>query len=112
MFGSGNKVSDVTSELATVRNDLARLASTVGNLLSSTATSSATRESMEDMKDRLYSRASDWSSQGSHLASEARDRLYEANSELETRIERHPIAAVLIAAGIGMAIGLMSRSRS
>lgn len=113
MFGLGNRTSDVTSELANVRNDLARLAGTVGNLLSSTADSAtrgSARDSVENMRDNLYSRASDWTSQGSHLASDARDRLYEANSVLENRIEKNPLAAVLIAAGIGMAIGLMSRS--
>lgn len=113
MFGMSNRTSDVTSELANVRNDLARLAGTVGNLLSSTAESAtrgSARDSMEDMRDNLYSRASKWGSQGSSMASDARDKLYDANSELEARIERHPLAAVLIAAGIGMAIGLMSRS--
>ena len=45
------------------------------------------------------------------LKSEARDRLLDANAEFESRIERNPIRAVLIAAGIGLVLGLLSRSR-
>ena len=34
-----------------------------------------------------------------------------AAADLERRIERDPLTAVLIAAGIGMAIGMMTKSR-
>jgi ElaB/YqjD/DUF883 family membrane-anchored ribosome-binding protein len=120
MFGYGSRVSDVSSDLDTLRTDLSRLANTVGNILSN-----QTRSAQDDLQDGwfgmkkrasshasdAYSAANDWSKQGSAWASDARDRLSDANSEIESRISSHPIAAVLIAAGIGMAIGLMSRSR-
>lgn len=120
MFGYGSRVSDVSSDLDTLRSDLSRLANTVGSMISNQTRSAQddVQDSWFSMKKRAdsrasdaYSAASDWSRQGAAWASDARDRLSDANSEIESRISNHPIAAVLIAAGVGMAIGLMSRSR-
>lgn len=113
MFGYGNRMSDVSSDLDTLRSDLSRLAGTVSNMISSQSKSAGSdaQSSYGSLRDGLTSRASDWSDRGAAFASDARDRLVDVNSDLETRIERNPMAAVLIAAGIGLAIGLMSRSR-
>jgi ElaB/YqjD/DUF883 family membrane-anchored ribosome-binding protein len=121
MFGSSTRVSDVSSEIDTLRSDLSRLASAVGGLVSdqARATSSDAQSAWSSLGKTVSSRASDaydkasrWSSRGSDMASDAADSLQKANSHLEDTIERNPIAAVLVAAGIGLAIGLMSRSRS
>lgn len=118
MFGSGSRMSDVTSELDNLRTDLSRLAGAVTSLVGSQAQS--TTETVRDRWGGLgkalssgasdaYSRASDWTSRSSDVASQAAGQLKRANSHLEDSIERNPIAAVLIAAGIGLAIGIMSR---
>ena len=114
MFGSHDtRASDVRDDLSAVRNDLARLADTVSNLVSgqSSAARSNARSYVDQARDQLYSRANDVSKMGGMFASEARDRFSNANQEIESRIERNPITAVLIAAGVGMVLGLMSRSR-
>ena len=41
----------------------------------------------------------------------AQDRALGAAADLERRIERSPLTAVLIAAGVGMALGMLSKSR-
>ena len=118
MFGNQDtRMSDVRDDLAAVRNDLARLADTVSNMVSgqSRAASRAARNNAQGMMDQargqFYARANDVSKMGNMFASEARDRLHNANVEIESRIERNPITAVLIAAGVGLVLGLMSRSR-
>jgi ElaB/YqjD/DUF883 family membrane-anchored ribosome-binding protein len=118
MFGSGNRMSDVTSELDNLRTDLSRLAGAVTGLVGSQAqsTTDSVRDrwggigkSLSSRASDAYSRTSDWTSRGSDVASQAADQLQRANSHLEDAIERNPIASVLIAAGIGLAIGIMSR---
>lgn len=107
------RMSDVRADLAAVRNDLTRLANDVSNLV--TGQKNAARQSARGMvdqaRDRAYARAHDVTKMGEVFASEARDRLSGANAEFEARVERNPITAVLVAAGIGLVLGLMSRSR-
>ncbi|WP_158266736.1 DUF883 family protein [Alsobacter soli] len=106
-------MSDVRDDLAAVRNDLARLADTVSNMVSgqSRAARNNAQGMMDQARGQFYARANDVSKMGNMFASEARDRLHNANVEIESRIERNPITAVLIAAGVGLVLGLMSRSR-
>jgi len=47
----------------------------------------------------------------SQAASHAQDGALGAAADFERRIERDPLTAVLIAAGIGIAIGMMTKSR-
>ena len=114
MFGSQEtRMSDVRDDLAAVRSDLARLADTVSNMVTgqSKAAGRTARGAVDQARDSVYSRAHDLGKAGEMFAHEARDRLTHANAEIESRIERNPVTAVLIAAGIGLVLGLMSRSR-
>lgn len=94
--------SDLSADLAALREDITRLSETMAGLVRSQANSaSATvRGAMGDARDQL-----------SQAATQAQDSAFGAAADLERRIERNPLTAVLIAAGIGMALGMMSKSR-
>ncbi len=93
---------DVTADLAAIREDVARLAETISKLMQrqTQAAGLGVSEAVGDARDRFASTAAD-----------AQNRAREASGEIEASIERNPLTAVLIAFGIGMWLGMMSRSR-
>jgi ElaB/YqjD/DUF883 family membrane-anchored ribosome-binding protein len=102
-----NKTGDFTSsdlnvDLAALRADIARLSDTVAAMMraQADAAGAAVRGAVGDARDQL-----------SQAASNAQDSAFGAAADLERRIEKNPLTAVLIAAGIGMALGMMSKSR-
>jgi ElaB/YqjD/DUF883 family membrane-anchored ribosome-binding protein len=94
--------SDLAADLAALRADIARLSDTMSGLVKTQANSAgaAVRGAMGDARDQL-----------SQAAAQAQDSALGAAAELERKIEKNPLTAVLIAAGIGMALGMMSKSR-
>lgn len=62
---------------------------------------------MDGARDRLSSAADRLASQASGVT----DRVRGAGAELEARVERNPLTAVMIAVVGGLLIGAMSRSR-
>lgn len=96
------RAADLAADLAALRVDISRLSDTMAALVRAQAGSAgaAMRGAVGDARDQL-----------SQAAAEAQDRALGAAADLERRIEKNPLTAVLIAAGIGMALGMMSRSR-
>jgi ElaB/YqjD/DUF883 family membrane-anchored ribosome-binding protein len=94
--------SDLAADLAALRADITRLSDTMSGLVRAQANSAtaAMRGAVGDARDQL-----------SQAANQAQDSAFGAAADLERRIERNPLTAVLIAAGIGMALGMMSKSR-
>jgi ElaB/YqjD/DUF883 family membrane-anchored ribosome-binding protein len=94
--------ADLSADLVALRADIARLSDTMAGLVRSQANSAsaAVKGVMDDARDQL-----------SQAASQAQESALGAAADLERRIEKNPLTAVLIAAGIGMALGMMSRSR-
>jgi len=86
--------ADIAADLANLRTDIASLRESIAGLMIGRA--GATGEA----RDRL-----------SRAASEAQDSAFSAAADFERRIERDPLTVVLIAAGIGMAIGMMTKTR-
>ena len=94
--------ADIAADLATLRTDIKNLSETVAGRLRdrSNAAGAAMKGAVGDASDQI-----------SQAASRAQDSVFGAAADLERRIERDPLTAVLIAAGIGMAIGVMTKSR-
>ena len=63
-----------------------------------------------DVRDRFTDHASDVRDRLSDHASAAQDRLGTFGSDVETKIERNPLTAVVVAAIAGLLMGLLSRS--
>jgi ElaB/YqjD/DUF883 family membrane-anchored ribosome-binding protein len=97
-----DETSDLAADLAALRADIVKLTTSVATLVKSeTATKT---DSLHDAVDAARRRLSDG-------AADAKDRLSGASSDLEAKIERNPLIAVLIAMAAGLVIGLISRGR-
>ncbi len=93
---------NLAEDLAILRDDISRLTATVAKLVKAEA--AATTDSVYGAMDATRQKISD-------SASDAKERLAGAGSDLETAIERNPLSAVLIAMAAGLLIGLLSRGR-
>jgi len=93
---------DMTADMAALREDVARLSETISALLQSQAQGAAhhVSDAVDDAKAKFASTAAD-----------VKSRIDAACGEIETSIERNPVTAMLISFGVGMALGMMSRSR-
>lgn len=93
---------DLTADLAALRKDVGRLAETVGSLVEhqTKAAGRSVAETVGEARDKIQSAAVD-----------AQAGVRAAGAEIATSIERNPLTAVMISFGIGMALGMLSRSR-
>ncbi len=93
---------DTTVHLAALRQDIARLSESVSALLHNPAPGVAQHvsDAVDDAKAKLSSTAAD-----------VKSRVKVAGGEIEASIERNPLTAVMISFGVGVALGMMSRSR-
>jgi ElaB/YqjD/DUF883 family membrane-anchored ribosome-binding protein len=93
---------DFAADLAALRDDVTKLSTSVSEFIrTQTATTANTVVGAVDNARQKIS----------ETAGKAQDRVAEARSDLETTIERNPLAAVLIAMVAGIAVGLLSRAR-
>ena len=93
---------DFTADLAALRDDVAKLSSSVSEFIRSQT--AATTNTVADAVDNARQKISD-------TASKAQDRVAGASTDLEATIERNPLAAVLIALVAGIFVGLLSHGR-
>jgi ElaB/YqjD/DUF883 family membrane-anchored ribosome-binding protein len=116
--------SQISADLATLREDFAKLSSSVADLvkLQASQASAAMRGAVGDARERLASTAADTKEKLAGRAATAQDRIMDkaadaqdrfiaATADLEATIERNPLIAVLIALFIGLLMGTLSRSR-
>jgi ElaB/YqjD/DUF883 family membrane-anchored ribosome-binding protein len=101
----GEKVSEVedafTVGLSSLRDDISRLTQTVSELV---------RKEAESARSRVMDAVETARTQVSDSATAAQERVQTASADLESGIEKNPIASVFIALGIGVVLGLMARS--
>ncbi len=93
---------ELAAELAALRADIARLSDTMAGLIrrQADAAGAAVKGAVGDVRNQI-----------SQAASHAQESACGAAADVERRIEKNPLTAVLIAAGIGMALGMMTKSR-
>ena len=93
---------DLAADVAALRADIARLSDMIAGLMrdQADAAGAAVKGTVGDVRNQL-----------SQAASHAQDSAFGVAADLERRIDKNPLTAVLIAAGIGMALGMMSKSR-
>jgi ElaB/YqjD/DUF883 family membrane-anchored ribosome-binding protein len=96
---SAKATQDFTADLATLRDDIAKLTGTVSQLLRARANTATGHvyNSYAETRDQLGGRAA-----------EAREHLGTLGHDVETKIERNPLSAVLVAALAGLLLGLFS----
>jgi ElaB/YqjD/DUF883 family membrane-anchored ribosome-binding protein len=93
---------DFATDLAAVRQDIARLADTMSTLVQHQKQAAGSRvfEAVGDARDKLAS-----------TTAGAQKGVCAAGSAIEARIGRHPITSALIALGVGISLGLLGRWR-
>ena len=93
---------DLAADLAALRQDVARLTETMSTLVQHQTQAAGHRvsEAVDDVKVKIASTAAD-----------AQSRIRAASGEIGACIEQNPFTAVLIALGVGMSLGLVSRPR-
>ncbi|UDL93889.1 DUF883 domain-containing protein [Lichenihabitans sp. PAMC28606] len=122
---------DLSSDFSALRDDVRKLTNLVSDLASDQAdtTRSSVKGAMDRARDRFSSTADRFTSQASDVAdrftshasdvadrftsqaSDVGERVRGAGHEIESRIERNPMTAIMIAIVGGLLIGAMSRSR-
>ena len=90
------------AELKSLREDLAKLTTSVSELVKTQTTSAASTVlgAVGDARERLTDHASD-----------ARERVTAATADLEAVIERNPLIAIVAALIAGLFMGVLSRPR-
>jgi len=93
---------DFSTDLAALRQDVTRLTATMSGIVQHQKQAAGRRvyEVAEEAREKL-----------ANTAAGAQHRVCAAGSSIGTGIERHPLVSALLALGIGMSIGLLSRSR-
>jgi uncharacterized protein YjbJ (UPF0337 family)/ElaB/YqjD/DUF883 family membrane-anchored ribosome-binding protein len=93
---------DLAASLMTLQKDVARLAASMNVLLQHQTLAAG---------ERLSKVVGDAEESVLGAASAAQDNICSATKKIESSIERNPVTAVLIALGIGLSIGIISRPR-
>lgn len=93
-------IADVSADLAGLRDDVARLSNSLAGLLrgQADAAGASVRGAVGDARSQL-----------SQAASSLRDGALDRSADFERRIEANPLTAMLVAAVVGLAFGVMSR---
>ncbi|GGJ45382.1 DUF883 family protein [Neoroseomonas lacus] len=99
---SEGTTEDIAADLASLRQDVARLTESISALLRNEALGAGQRvsDAVDDAKTRFAGTAAD-----------VRSRVNAVGGEIEATIERNPMTAMLITFAVGMALGMMTRSR-
>ena len=92
----------LAADLAGLRGDMARLGDIMAGLVRAQAEAAGAA-----LKDAVGGASEHFS----QAAGQAQESALGAIADLERRIEKNPLTAVLIAAGVGMIFGMMNRSR-
>lgn len=100
--GDDAAIGDLAADLAALRQDIARLTDTVSGLAQRQTEAAGQRvsEAVNNVGEKLGC-----------AAAEMHNRVRTANGEIEACVSRNPLTAVLIALGVGMSLGLLSRLR-
>ncbi len=94
--------ADLSADIAALRDDVAKLAATLGKVAKARA-SDAT-ETAADAGSVITEKLAD-------TAAGAQKQLRAAGAKLEAGIEQHPMAAMLIAFGVGLSLAMATRAR-
>jgi ElaB/YqjD/DUF883 family membrane-anchored ribosome-binding protein len=103
---------DFAADLTALRDDISKLTNSVSSLLRARASTASDQvySTYNQARDHLGERVVDAREQFSNRATEAQERLGSLGSEVEGKIERNPLTAVVVAAIAGLLMGLLSRS--
>ena len=97
------------SDMQKLRADFAKTAESAAGLVKSQTQSaaSALRDTMANAGGKIADTAADLGHSALQMTNAAQDGVKSATNDIEASIERNPLSAVLIAAGIGVVLGMI-----
>lgn len=98
-----NSAADMAADIAALREDVAKLADTLGKVAKARARDAG--EAAADTGSAITQTLAD-------TAAGAQKQMRVAGAKLEAGIEQHPMAAMLIAFGVGLTLAMASRPRA
>lgn len=110
---NGPGMNEISSDLAALREDVARLTETMSAIAQNQTgnASQALSETMEKARVVLSEATDTLTRTGRDIANEATGRIRTMGTEMGASIERNPLTAVMIAAALGLVIGMLGRDR-
>ncbi len=100
---------DLSADFSALRDDLRKLTDVISDLANENA--EAARSGFATAVGTARDRVSDAADRIAEQASYASGRVKGAGAQIESRIERNPMAAVMVAVVGGLLIGALMRSR-
>lgn len=104
--------SDISSQVESLRNDLAALADKFASYADrehAAAIGAEVTRRARAARRALNNKVADLSEQGGELADAARAQASDLQDAVENYVIENPIRSVVIAAGVGLILGAMSR---
>ncbi len=103
--------NNLNSEIESLRGEIKSLTDSVADLLRrETDHARASVKGLTDnLADNVSSAAHTVGDAGQRLAANAQEGVRTATSKVEACIEKNPVQSVLVAAGVGFVLGLLSR---
>lgn len=107
--GETHQTPDLSAELKQLRDDFGHLANSVSELVKQQTNSAASklREHAAAAGTTLTSNLANIGDSASKLTEGAQANVVSTSRDLEASIERNPMTAVMVAAGIGMVLGMI-----
>ena len=104
--GLGDTVSQLSRDIATLKDSFARFASQAGG-----EAAKAMRNMSQSVTSQVGDAASGAADKGADLAAAAREQVKTFASELEAMARRNPLGTIAGTLLVGIVIGMMSRGR-
>jgi ElaB/YqjD/DUF883 family membrane-anchored ribosome-binding protein len=104
----------LTDRIEQLRKDLSEINTAAGDLAKAGANEGRDRllSELDELSGRVSALAEEVGTRGRDTARRAGEKASALSGDLEDTINRNPIAAVLIAVGLGFLIGMATRSRN
>ena len=104
---------DIAADLRMLKEDIARLTETVAAIASNRGQQAASRvtDGLRGVTDGVTETASNAYAAGAEIASAAKAHATSFAGDVEDTVRRNPLGTVLAALGLGILVGMMSRSR-
>ena len=97
-----DNAADIVADLAKIRDDIAKLSGAMGELLLKQASTAG-----DQVRDAVDGARASFASS----SNDAQATMYKASADLEGKIERNPMTAVLVALAAGLVLGMSTHAR-
>jgi ElaB/YqjD/DUF883 family membrane-anchored ribosome-binding protein len=101
---------DLSSDLAQLRADFARLSDSVTDLMKGqvNVATKAVKDNVTNAGSAITNTVNDVGASTLNFANSAQDSMRSASNDLQATVKQNPVAAALLAAGLGLVLGMVT----